>query len=326
MSSPSLRVRLRPHKTMKREEIIVGERIRSVVEETLPALVESISEIGLLYPILVSPTGELIDGEQRLAALGQLGVTDIPVIIDDNFDGAETHEEKVAALLRRELATNGVRTQFTPVQAAAARRRLRALTKVSSNRTGAPLAERRKGWSSELAVAETGVSRTTMDRVDRIVNIAEDDAQPVEVRLEAAEALTRIDEEGEPVDRALRSVELAAKDAQALERYPELASLPAATARVNMAAHLDSVPDEQRDQQIESLRSLWTQSAKTVADYQLLKTGAERLEDAFTLLAQATDALRDMRAAENLTTDLQSEWAGVAARLERIAEGVRQNL
>jgi hypothetical protein len=319
-------VRQRPHRTIARAQITVGDRVRGVCEETLHELVESIREIGLLYPILVDETFTLIDGEQRLAALGVLGMTRIPVIIDAHTDDDTSEENILAERLRRELASNGVRTAFTPVQAAAARRRLRELIgKTRHTRTGIPLEERRKNWSSELATAETGVSRTTMDRVDKIVRIAEDTHQPVAVRREAAEAITRIDTEGAAVDRALKDVEMVVSAADAIERYPELEALPTPLARVNMAAHLDTMPAASREAQMDTMRRLWAHSAAVLEAYQTLKdtTRIGELIDVGRSAIAAIDALQD---SQNLTTELRDSWLVVADRLDSYSADLRTAL
>lgn len=61
--------------------IIVGKRIRQDMQD-LDALAQSIAEIGLLQPIVVSQHDELLAGERRLRACRDiLGWTEIPVRI-----------------------------------------------------------------------------------------------------------------------------------------------------------------------------------------------------------------------------------------------------
>lgn len=47
----------------------------------LSPLVKSIEEIGLQYPVLVTPDHHVIDGHRRLAACKVLGWTEVPVLI-----------------------------------------------------------------------------------------------------------------------------------------------------------------------------------------------------------------------------------------------------
>jgi ParB family chromosome partitioning protein len=61
-------------------DIKIGERIRKDMGD-IAGLAESIEDIGLLYPIIVTPEGELLCGERRLRACKLLGWTEIPVTI-----------------------------------------------------------------------------------------------------------------------------------------------------------------------------------------------------------------------------------------------------
>jgi len=315
-------VRTPAQRTLHRRDIVIGERVRNLDTETLDELTWSIQELGLLYPVLVDEHHQLVDGLRRLAALDHLGIDEIPVIIDTNPDTATCDAER----LRRELAANGIRTQYTPVQAAAARRRLRELAaRPAQRRTGAPLAERRKNWASELAVAETGVSRTTMDRVDQIVRVAEDVTRPMHVRREAAEGLTRIDEDGVPVNRVLQEVTVAARAAEAVEKYPQLASLPTADAQVALAAQLDAMPAPARHAQLEAMSSLFGQSAEQVAAFRLV-SDFSRIEDLIQHGTEVAHAVSTLTADGHLTSEQATAWAAVAARLEAVAAQLREAL
>ena len=310
------------HRTIARDQIVIGERVRGIDTETLDELTSSIQELGLLYPVLIDEQNHLVDGLRRLAALDQLGVDEIPVIIDQDPVTATDDAER----LRRELAANGVRTQYTPVQAAAARRRLRELVaKPQQRRTGAPLAERRKNWASELAVAETGVSRTTMDRVDQIVRVAEDVTRPMHVRREAAEGLTRIDVEGVPVHRVLQQVTTAARAADAVAKYPALASLPTPDAQATVAAQLDALPADARQAQLEAMSSLFGQPAEAVSAYRVL-SDVSRIEELIEHGEEAVLAAATLTSDGHLTEEQRHTWTGLAARLETLAAKLREAL
>jgi len=60
--------------------IKIGDRIRKDMGD-LAGLAESIEDLGLLNPIIVSPDGFLLSGERRLRAAKLLGWTKIPVTI-----------------------------------------------------------------------------------------------------------------------------------------------------------------------------------------------------------------------------------------------------
>ena len=319
-------VRTRPHRTIPASDIIISDRVRGVVAETLPELVESIAELGLLYPVLIDDSNRLVDGEQRIAALAQLGVTDIPVIVDATPTDAASEDEVIAERLRRELASNGVRTAYTPVQAAAARRRLRELSgRTQHRRRGATLAERRKGWASELATAETGISRTTMDRVDQIVRIAEDVSRPMSVRREAAEGLSRIDNDGVAVDRVLKEVSLAAAAAKAVERYPALRALPTPDAQVALAGQLDGLPEQARDAQLQAMSALWSHSTGDVEAFRTL-SDTSRIDDLFQHGEAAVSAVHTLGSNGHLTQELHESWGAVAERFETLARELREAL
>ncbi len=65
---------------MKIAEIKIGKRHRKDLGD-LQSLADSIQEIGLLHPIVVTEDGELIAGERRLEACKLLGWEEIPVSI-----------------------------------------------------------------------------------------------------------------------------------------------------------------------------------------------------------------------------------------------------
>jgi len=84
-------------------------------EDALAELVGSISEVGLLQPVVVRPlddgTYELVMGERRLRASQQAGLSTIPAIIRRTED---------ADLLRDALLENLHRAQLNPLEEAAA--------------------------------------------------------------------------------------------------------------------------------------------------------------------------------------------------------------
>ena len=88
-------------------------------EEALVELVASITEVGLLQPIVVRPAVgggyELIMGERRWRATRQAGLGTIPAIVRDTTDDA---------LLRDALLENLHRAQLNPLEEAAAYQQL----------------------------------------------------------------------------------------------------------------------------------------------------------------------------------------------------------
>jgi ParB family chromosome partitioning protein len=89
-------------------------------EDALAELVNSISTIGLLQPIVVRPAGdgfELVAGERRLRASKEAGLTEIPAFI------RRTEDE---AMLRDALLENLHRAALNPLEEAAAYQQLLA--------------------------------------------------------------------------------------------------------------------------------------------------------------------------------------------------------
>ncbi len=88
-------------------------------EEAMGELVQSISEVGLLQPVVVRRTGndtyELIMGERRWRAHQQAGLETIPAIVRDTSDDD---------LLRDALLENLHRSQLNPLEEAAAYQQL----------------------------------------------------------------------------------------------------------------------------------------------------------------------------------------------------------
>ncbi len=86
------------------KEIIIGDRIREDLGD-VDKLVESISEIGLLHPIVVKQKGDeyfLLAGRRRLEAFMKMGKETIPVTVVSLED-----------VLRAEIHENMVRENFT---------------------------------------------------------------------------------------------------------------------------------------------------------------------------------------------------------------------
>ncbi len=78
------------------DQIQVGFRYRKDLGD-LRTLADSIAEVGLLHPVVVTPEGRLIAGQRRLEACRQLGLTEVPVTVVDLYQAAsgEAHENLV---------------------------------------------------------------------------------------------------------------------------------------------------------------------------------------------------------------------------------------
>ncbi len=83
------------------DAIKIGSRFRQDLGD-IAALARSIETIGLLHPIVITPSHELVCGERRIEAARQLGWQEIPAHIVD-----------IVAIVLGEQAENEVRKDFT---------------------------------------------------------------------------------------------------------------------------------------------------------------------------------------------------------------------
>lgn len=178
------------------DAIRVGERDRTDLGD-LTELAESITAVGLLHPVVVTDNLDLVAGGRRLAAVKQLGWTEVPVTVVDWFTADQA--------LRAEADENTCRMPLSPIEASRAReRRIRVLTEASIIRkpgrpakveeptegqgqiweepTSAPenpakLAAFRKGPTAgearKVGAQTTGYSGSSIDKVDEIREAAE---------------------------------------------------------------------------------------------------------------------------------------------------------
>src|SRR5215203_4534720 len=58
-------------------------------DHAVDRMASSIQEFGFKIPILARSTGEVIDGHLRLKAAVKLGITDVPVILCDDWTEAQ---------------------------------------------------------------------------------------------------------------------------------------------------------------------------------------------------------------------------------------------
>jgi ParB family chromosome partitioning protein len=146
---------------MKIGNIAIGQRHRRDMGD-IAGLAQSISEIGLLHPVVVTPQGELIAGERRIAAAQRLGWTDIAATVVD-----------IADLARGEAHENFQRKDFTHSEAVSIKRALEPEMKEAArerqaeggrNKASANLAE--AGDARDKVAAFTGFGRTSLDKAD----------------------------------------------------------------------------------------------------------------------------------------------------------------
>jgi ParB-like chromosome segregation protein Spo0J/N6-adenosine-specific RNA methylase IME4 len=163
--------------TMPIADIKIGVRHRTKIDE-IDGLARSITEVGLLHPIVVRPDGTLIAGERRLAAFKQLGRTDIPVTVVD-----------LAEIVRGELAENTERKNFlpseieairrtlAPIERAAAKERQREHGGTAPGKHSAKVSPSDAGKTSDKIGAFAGVSGRTVEKIAAVITAAERDPE-----------------------------------------------------------------------------------------------------------------------------------------------------
>ncbi|MFG1794253.1 ParB N-terminal domain-containing protein [Nocardia sp. NPDC049149] len=205
-------------------DIIVGERDRQDLGN-IAELAASIECVGLLHPVVITEDGELVAGDRRLAAAKHLGWEFIPVTV--------VSLETAADVLQAEADENTCRKGLTPYEASRAReRRARLLApkaaerkahgatapgkpKVENARTNLVPASPAATKTKNVASAGTGYSGSTLDKVDKIRDVAErgvikhgkdEIPAPAPVVEIARKALENVKQTGAAVDRSSRDL------------------------------------------------------------------------------------------------------------------------
>ncbi len=148
------------------KEIIIGDRIRKDLGD-VDNLVESISEIGLLHPVVVKQKGDeyfLLAGRRRLEAFKKLGKETIPVTVVSLED-----------VLKAELHENTVRKDFTFTEMVALDNEFAPSVKeeskkrmVDAHASSAKLAQLEQGTSRDKMAAYLGMGHSTYDKFQKI--------------------------------------------------------------------------------------------------------------------------------------------------------------
>jgi len=157
---------------MRIDEIQIGFRYRKDLGD-LRSLADSINEVGLLHPVVVTPKGRLIAGQRRLGACRLLGWEDVPVTMVDLYQAArgEAHENFVRKdLLPSEMVT--LKRAIEPLERREARQRQGRPSLLPS----ATVAEGRRDARDKIA-RYLGVGRTTIERAEAVVEAAEEEPE-----------------------------------------------------------------------------------------------------------------------------------------------------
>jgi ParB-like chromosome segregation protein Spo0J len=101
-------------------QIKVGKRHRRVLGDIQP-LAQSMAEVGLMHPPVITSNNELIAGYRRLEAAKLLGWTEVPVTVIN-----------LTSIVHGELAENALRKDFLPSEIDAIRRTLEPLERAAA--------------------------------------------------------------------------------------------------------------------------------------------------------------------------------------------------
>lgn len=153
--------------------IKVGPRHRKDLGD-LQALADSIRQVGLLHPIVISSDGWLIAGQRRLAACRLLGwdVVRVNRIDLEHLILGEQHEN----LVRKDLLPSEIvalKRALEPLERQAARQRQGRRTDLHPAR----MAGSQKGETRDRLARCLGVGRTTIDKAEAVVAAAESDPE-----------------------------------------------------------------------------------------------------------------------------------------------------
>jgi ParB-like chromosome segregation protein Spo0J len=195
--------------TMSIGNIKIGARHRKDMGD-IEGLAASISDVGLLHPIVVKADGTLIAGGRRLEAYKLLSRTDVPVTLVD-----------LADIVRGELAENAERKDFLPSEIEAIRRELEPIEKAA--------AKERQGSRNDLReiFPEVGEQRVR-DKIGALAGVSGRTVEKIAVVVAAAEAeptkyghlVEEMDKTGK-VDRAHRQLRNKGEDQRRTPRKPK---------------------------------------------------------------------------------------------------------
>lgn len=190
----------------------------------IDALAESISQIGLLHPIVIKADGTLIAGERRLAAYQRLGHTQIPATIAE-------HINDIYTALQAERDENTCRKPFDPSEAVsvaksiepyereAARERQGTRTDTQLVANFATSDKPKKQRAADKTAAAVGMGRDTLHKAQSIVEAA-DEAPDL-----FGDLVAQMDKNGK-VDRAYKELQERKRQAELAERAAKANTIP----------------------------------------------------------------------------------------------------
>lgn len=173
------------------EQINVGNRFRKDLGD-IAELANSIKELGLLQPIVVSENYALIAGQRRLEACKSLGWVEIPATIVNLQD-----------IVKGEYAENAFRKEFTYTEAVAIKKVIEPLEREMARQrelAGQPVEDSARGPVRERIAESVGMSHDTLSKAEVVVDAA--DKEPEKY----AEVRDKMDKKEISVNRAFNEV------------------------------------------------------------------------------------------------------------------------
>ena len=148
--------------------ITVGDRRRKDIGD-LSDMKRSISEVGLIEPIVIDENATLVCGYRRLLSCQELGWTEIDTVIKDKENASQC-----------EIDENVVRKDFTPSEAVAIwealdkkKTRVKEVEEVEDNYC--PIGTVIEPPRRERAAAITGMSKNTLHKAKVVIESGNDD-------------------------------------------------------------------------------------------------------------------------------------------------------
>lgn len=190
--------------TLPINDIKVGKRYRQDLGD-IDSLARSISEIGLLHPVVVTPENKLIAGQRRLKAMKQLKWSEVPVTYVD-----------INKIVRGEYDENEIRKDFTITEAVAIKRVVepeeKRKAKERKAQAGGDVRGRKKagtanlsgekGDSREKVAKFTGKKHATLGKAEKVIQAAEENPEKY------GHLVKEMDDTGK-VDAAYKAVRIA---------------------------------------------------------------------------------------------------------------------
>lgn len=199
------------------DDIRVGDRHRHDLGD-IKTLAESMVEVGLLHPVVVTADYRLIAGQRRIVAARRLGWNTIDITVATSITEA-------GVMLAAERDENTCRKAFTPTEEHAVYEAVLALEKPKAaerqgtrtdlstsekvSQKSSPQPQRSKEAAAKAASGSAGRART-LDKVGETKALAVDQSKPEPVREAAKQALNDMDRTGK-VDRAHQAARRAAE-------------------------------------------------------------------------------------------------------------------